>query len=167
MSRDERAAPDAIRIVDAQEADVPAILDLLYQLLDVVEDTDGMDRAKVSENAGLLMSDPDSHILVAKSGDAVVGLINFTMRRTALHEGPSGLIDELVVAREHRGRGIGKMLVSAAAERCRELGCCEVEVSTEKSNTRAREFYRECGFDQDAVLLELDLPGTERPSPSV
>jgi ribosomal protein S18 acetylase RimI-like enzyme len=90
-----------------------------------------------------------------------VGFINFSTRRTTMHLAPSGLIDELVVSRRSRGTGIGKHLIQSAVDRCRELGCCEVEVSTEKSNTRARRFYRACGFEEDAVLLELDLDNSE------
>ena len=74
-----------------------------------------------------------------------------------MHPLPSGLIDELVVTKESRNSGIGKRLILAAADKRRELGCCEVEVSTEKSNTKARGFYQSCGFDEDAVLLEMDL----------
>ena len=47
--------------------------------------------------------------------------------------------------------------MAATIERCRELGCCEVEVSTKMTNTAAREFYKRCGFDEDAVLLETQL----------
>jgi GNAT superfamily N-acetyltransferase len=76
-----------------------------------------------------------------------------------MHPRPSGLIDELVVKETSRGSGIGKQLVQAAISRCRELGCSELEVSTEKSNVKARQFYKTCGFEEDAVLLELDLEG--------
>jgi GNAT superfamily N-acetyltransferase len=67
------------------------------------------------------------------------------------------LIDELVVAKTYRGRGIGKVLIEAATDKCRELGCCEVEVSTEMTNDKARAFYKSCGFKEDSVLLEYDL----------
>lgn len=74
-----------------------------------------------------------------------------------MHPGPSGLIDELVVSKSSRGAGIGKQLIQAVIDKCRESGCYEVEVSTEKSNTKARRFYKTCGFEEDAVLLELGL----------
>jgi hypothetical protein len=37
------------------------------------------------------------------------------------------------------------------------LGCCELEVSSLKSNTAARDFYKKCGFEEEALLLEMDL----------
>ena len=51
------------------------------------------------------------------------------------------------------------MLISGVIDRCRQLGCCEVEVSTLMRNEKARTFYKKCGFDEDAVLLEMDLDG--------
>jgi GNAT superfamily N-acetyltransferase len=94
---------------------------------------------------------------VAAREGTPVGFINFTVRQTVLHRGPSGLIDELVVAEEHRGRGVGKQLVLAAIEKCRRLRCCEVEVSTEKANLEAKEFYKQCGFEEKGTLFEVDL----------
>jgi ribosomal protein S18 acetylase RimI-like enzyme len=35
-------------------------------------------------------------------------------------------------------------------------GCCEIEVSTERSNEAAQEFYRRHGFSHEAVLFEED-----------
>jgi ribosomal protein S18 acetylase RimI-like enzyme len=141
----------------ATEADLPSIKPLLLEVMDVMDNTEGFDVEQSFENCIILIRDPAHHMLVAKDKDTVVGFVNFTTRKTIMHPRPSGLIDELIVSRSHRGLGIGKRLILAAIQKCRELECCEVEVSTEKSNTKAREFYRRCGFEEDAMLLELDL----------
>jgi GNAT superfamily N-acetyltransferase len=94
---------------------------------------------------------------VASADGAPVGFIHFAVRQTILHRGPSALIDELVVAEEYRGKGIGGELVLAVIEKCKQLGCCEVEVSTEETNTEAREFYEKCGFEERGVLYEAEL----------
>jgi ribosomal protein S18 acetylase RimI-like enzyme len=151
--------PSNITIGPATEADLPSIKPLLLELMDAMDNAEGFYIDQAVENCHVLIKDPASHILLAKDKDAVVGFINFTTRKTLMHPGLSGLIDELVVSSSHRGLRIGENLLLAAIEKCRELGCCEVEVSTEKSNTRAREFYRRCGFEEDAVLLEINLEG--------
>ena len=89
--------------------------------------------------------------------ESVVGFIHFITRTTLLHYKLSGLVDELVVARDYKKKGVGKALIHAAAEQCRQLGCCELEVSTEFSNTAAREFYKGCGFSERGVILEQEL----------
>jgi ribosomal protein S18 acetylase RimI-like enzyme len=157
--RNKQKVSNDIMIIPATEADLPLIKLLLLELMIAMNDTEGFDVERFLENCRILIKDPAHHLLLAKDKDKVVGLVNFTTRKTILHPGPSGLIDELIVSRSHRGRGIGKILLLAAIEECRKLGCCEVEVSTEKSNTRSREFYRKCGFKEDAVLLEINLEG--------
>lgn len=148
---------NAILIREPLESELAAIDGLLAELVDAIEDADEFDLATARQNCRALFDDPGSHFLVAVAGGTLVGFINFTTRQTILHPAPSGLIDELVVTRTQRGRGIGRQLIAAALETCRQLGSCEVEVSTEASNQAARQFYARCGFEQEAVLLEAHL----------
>ena len=148
---------ERIIIENAKISDLPQIEILLRDLIDAIENTENMDIDNALSNCRQMIDDPNSHILVARLGNDVVGFVNFTTRMTILHNTPSGLIDELVVAKAHRGRGIAKLLVETATNKCRDLGCCEVEVSTEITNEKARAFYKSCGFEEDAVLLEYGL----------
>jgi len=142
-------------ILEATEADLPAIEALLIELINTLDNSQGFTTQKIIDNCHLLINRTDSHLLVAKIDEIVVGLINFSLRQTATAPGTTGLIDELIVSKDYRGQGIGKKLVSAAINKCRQLGCCELEVSTEKTNTKAREFYKRCGFNEDAFFLEM------------
>ena len=148
---------NGIVIRKARKSDLPAIKRLLAELIDAMDDTECIDMRVAPGVWERLLADARSHFLVAAAGGTSVGLIHFTTRQTVLHRSPSGMIDELVVTAGYQGKGIGKQLVLAAIERCRQLGCCEVEVSTEQTNLEAREFYRKCGFDKTEVLFELDL----------
>jgi GNAT superfamily N-acetyltransferase len=146
-----------ILIRRAKESDLRAIEKLLEDLINAMDDTEGIDTGTALENCERLLNDANSHFLVAAREGTPVGFINFTVRQTILHQGPSALIDELVVAEEYRGKGVGRQLVQAAIEKCRRLGCSEVEVSTEKTNLKAREFYKQCGFEERGTLFEVDL----------
>ena len=144
-----------LSVVEARESDVQGIKNLLVELIRSMQSSEGVESRRILMNCRTLMEHPHSFLIVAKDGDSVVGFINFSLRQTLLHRGPSGLIDELIITQDYRGRGVGWQLVEAAFEKCGELGCCEVEVSTEKSNEEAREFYKRCGFQEDAVLFEF------------
>jgi GNAT superfamily N-acetyltransferase len=146
-----------ILIRKAKKSDLPAIGKLLEDLTNAMDDTEGIETGIAIKTCERLMDDTSSHILVAAMEGTPVGLINLTIRQTILHRSPSALIDELVVAEEYRGKGVGKQLVLAALEKCRQLGCCEVEVSTEKTNSKAREFYKRCDFEERGMLFEADL----------
>lgn len=148
---------NSILIRKAKESDLPTIGKLMAELIEAMDDTKGIDIKLALENCRNLINDANSYLLVAEEGDTVIGFINFTARRTVLHSGLSGQIDELVVTKSYRGKGVGQQLIYAAIEKCKQLGCCEVEVSTEKVNTKSREFYKRCGFKERGVILEVDL----------
>ena len=146
-----------ILVREATESDLPAIGKLLEDLTDAMDNTEGIDAGIARRTCEHLLNDDKSHFLVAAKEKMPVGFINFTVRQTILHRSPSGLIDELVVAEEYRSKGVGKQLVLAAIEKCRQLGCCEVEASAERTNVAAREFYKQCGFEERGTLFEADL----------
>jgi len=146
-----------IIIREARESDLLTIGKLTLELIEAMGNTEGIDIKLIAENCRNLLNEVNSHILVAEIEGVVAGFVNFTTRKTILHRGLSGLIDELIIAKSYRGKGIGKQLLSSAIKKSRQLGCCEVEVSTEKTNIKAREFYRQCGFTERGVLFEIDL----------
>jgi GNAT superfamily N-acetyltransferase len=146
-----------ILIRKATESDLPVIRKLLAELVNAIDDTEGIDIGIALKTCSSLSKDASSHFLVAEIEGSPVGFINFTIRQTMLHRSPSALIDELVVAKEYQGKGVGKQLVVAAIEKCKQLGCCEVEVSTEKTNVKARKFYKKCGFTERGILFEVNL----------
>jgi len=146
-----------VSIRKAAASDMPVIGRLLGELINAMSNAEDMDISTALRTCERLLHDESSQMLVAEVEGTPVGFINFSIRQTILHQSPSALVDEFVVAETYRGRGIGKQLVLAAVGRCKELGCCEVEVSTEKTNTEAREFYRKCGFEERGTLFEADL----------
>lgn len=146
-----------ILVRKARRTDLPVIRGLLVELINAMDDTECIDMRITLKTWERLLKDAGSHFLVATAQGSPVGFIHFTTRQTVLHRNPSAMIDELVVTKEYQGKGIGKQLVLATIERCKQLGCCEVEVSTEKTNVEARRFYKKCGFDKTEVLFEVDL----------
>ena len=146
-----------IVIRKGKKSDLPVLKRLLVELINAMDDTACIDMRVAPKHWEQLFRDARSHFLVATAGGTPVGLIHLTIRQTVLHRSPSGMIDELIVTNEYQGKGIGKQLVLAAIDRCRQLGCCEVEVSTEQTNLKARRFYRKCGFVKEEILFELDL----------
>jgi GNAT superfamily N-acetyltransferase len=143
--------------VEAIESDLPAIIALLEELSSHLEKSHDLDQQQLMSNGLALMHDPRAHILLAKDGVNAIGLIHFSTRKTALHPTSSALIDELIITESYRDKGIGGELLKAAIMKCRQMGCCELEVSMESSNHKAREFYNKHGFTDESVLLELEL----------
>ena len=147
-----------MRIRQATVEDSAVIAQLMAQLIEA----SGYEGWQVSpeqvEESLRKMANSDAYqVLLAEDEGQVVGLLSLSFRHTLFHSAPSALIDELVVERAHRRRGVGQQLMTEAIKRCRAPGCCEVEVSTERSNEAAQEFYRQHGFSHEAVLFELEF----------
>ncbi|EHR79752.1 hypothetical protein OCC_02209 [Thermococcus litoralis DSM 5473] len=141
----------------AQESDLNEIKSLIIELIETLESQEGIDENAVFENCKKLLTTPNAYLLVAELNGKVVGALHLNIRRTILHSAPSALIDELVASKELRNQGIGRKLIRAAMELCKELRHTEIEVSTEISNLKAREFYKSMGFEEVGILLEMDL----------
>lgn len=146
-----------ICIRKAKESDLPAIEKLIVELIESMKTKEDFDPTIAIKNCRNFLHNSSSYLLVAERDRAVIGFINITIRLTLLHPGGSGLIDELIVGKAYRKKGIGKLLIDATIEKCKQLGCCEVEVSTEFTNTTARRFYKNSGFEERGVTLEKDL----------
>jgi ribosomal protein S18 acetylase RimI-like enzyme len=142
---------------EAEESDLPALESLTLELIHSLEDSTGIDVQHAVENCTALLHDPHFYFFVAQVNETLVGFTLFTLRKTLLHRGLSGVITELIVTEKYRGKGIGKQLIFTAIKYCKKLGCCEVEVSTEQSNMSARELYKRSGFEERGILFEVDL----------
>ena len=63
----------------AKESDLPTISKLVRELVDSVENREGINKDLVSRNCQTLLHTPNSHILLAETDGKAVGLINFTV----------------------------------------------------------------------------------------
>lgn len=86
--------------------------------------------------------------------EAPLGLITCSTRPNLYHAGESALIEELVVAEEARGRGVGGDLLHQLLSRLDARGCAEVSVTTMPGNQRTIRFYKAHGLTDEAVFLE-------------
>ena len=96
---------------------------------------------------------PPNVLLVATDeADRVVGY-------TAVHP-EDGEMFLLFVDPAHAGRGIGRMLLSAAHDALRLAGCDEAFLFTHEQNERALAVYARAGYRPDGSSRESDFRGT-------
>lgn len=92
----------------------------------------------------------NSTLLIAEEDGNIVGLLDFlggSMAEEA-HAGSFGLS----VARDHRGRGIGSMLVGSLIEWAPTVGVSRIEVRAWSTNPRALALYERLGFEREGLL---------------
>ncbi len=96
--------------------------------------------------ARLAEPDPAREVLVACHRGGMVGVLVWH-RLHPVHLAPAwGLISALVVDEGARGGGIGARLLAAAERRARDLGCCQLELSSSLKREGAHRFYLAQGY---------------------
>ena len=145
-----------VRIRSATPDDASDAARLMVQL---AEHTSGRIDPGVEDRLRAMIKLPQYAIFVAEDEEEaqVVGLLSASQRWTLWHTGPCALIEELVVDKAARRQGVGRALIGAALDWARGQGCSEVEVSTDHDNIDAQAFYRQLGFESEALLLEYEL----------
>ena len=142
----------------AGEADVPELLRLMAALYD----EDGavrLDIAAAEQALRQLLALPEAGaVWVAETAGRAIGYVAVTYGFSLEYHGRDAFIDELYVAPEHRGRGIGRAAIAVAEAACRVRGVRALHLEVERANVRAETLYRRAGFlDQDRRLMTRRL----------
>ena len=131
----------------ALESDLPQLLSLYAQL--------GQDDGSVlplEEAAGIywkMKSYPDYRLYVALDEDRVIGTFAMLVMDNLGHLGaPSAILEDVVVAKELRGQGIGKLMMEYANDLCRQKGCYKMSFSSNMNREAAHRFYETLGFQK-------------------
>jgi GNAT superfamily N-acetyltransferase len=101
------------------------------------------------------LADEDNVILVAERDSQVVGVLHIILYLDIVHGATNCHINLFLVKEGYRGKGIGKSLLNEAIKLARERGVAEIHVDTVFED--AANFYREFGFKDDGIWLELPL----------
>jgi N-acetylglutamate synthase len=140
--------PEPITLRPLAIADYDAII-ALWQQAEGVEVAEGDGREDI---AGYLRRNPGLSRVAQRDGQIVGAVL-------CGHDGRRGLIYHLAVAKECRGRGLGRQLVNECIEGLRACGIKRAILLVAKDNTGGREFWLSTGFEEieGAQALGIDI----------
>ena len=101
-----------------------------------------------------LREHPTTLVFLARFGDDYAGVAVCFRGFSTFAARPLINIHDLAVAPEHRGRGVGRRLLTAIADKGRALGCCKLTLEVLENNQRARRIYEAAGFSQAVYRQE-------------
>jgi GNAT superfamily N-acetyltransferase len=81
------------------------------------------------------------HALVAEDAGHLIGLAHYIFHRSTIFVGPTCYLQDLFTATSARGKGVGRALIEATAERARAGGSPRLYWHTHETNTDARALY--------------------------
>jgi len=156
-----------MRIRKAEEKDIPRIMELLGQVLELHAEIrpdifiPGTTKYTVTELAELLKQE-DKPIYIAVNDEDVCRGYAFCQLKeqdfsTNMVQFKSLFIDDLCVDKDARGQHIGEYLFEYVKQEAKKLGCYEVTLNVWAGNTSAEHFYEKMGMKTQERRMEYIL----------
>ena len=104
------------------------------------------------------MSRGQSVVLIAEGPNGLaIGFAQLFPSFSSVLSAPIYVLSDLFVAPVARGRGVGTLLLKAAAETGRVAGAVRLEPSTANTNVLAQRLYEALGWKRDEEFYQYDL----------
>jgi GNAT superfamily N-acetyltransferase len=141
-----------VRIENASIDDLPGLADLLDDLFR--HEADFLpDREKQMRGLRLILEQPSrGRIFVLRGPQGIFGMINLLITISTAEGGFVLLLEDLVVHRDHRGRGFGSRLLHHAIDFAKEKNFLRITLLTDKPNDATTRFYLRHGFVQSEMI---------------
>jgi GNAT superfamily N-acetyltransferase len=145
-----------IKIRDAADGDLPGILRVLAE-----SGIDGgrsftLEEARV--HLARIRSWPGFRLLVAFADGEIAGTYTLViMDKLGKRGTPAGVVEDVAVAPECQGQGIGRAMMAHALEECRKAGCYKLALSSNAKRTDAHRFYESLGFERHGYSFAVFL----------
>jgi ribosomal protein S18 acetylase RimI-like enzyme len=103
----------------------------------------------------------DSHLLVYEDdANQLMGFVQLYPVLSTVSLAPRWILNDLFVAPDARGQGIGRALMQAAAELARDHGVPRLSLSTQTGNGAAQRLYESLGWQRNdafyGYILDID-----------
>jgi GNAT superfamily N-acetyltransferase len=147
-----------MKIRKAIEADIPQLLPLMRELAEFEKYAESFAITEdILREQGFRRSPPDFYCFVVEDNDALLGILVYYFVAFTYRAKPSLIVKELYVAESHRSKGVGNLLMKAAAREAERAGCGMIKWWVAKWNERGIEFYLRLGAKIDPDWHEFQL----------
>jgi ribosomal protein S18 acetylase RimI-like enzyme len=92
-----------------------------------------------------LLAEPSTIAYLA--GEPAAGIALVTLRSNVWYDGPVALLDELYVAPDRRGHGLGAAMIRLLIADAKEEGVSAIEINVDAEDVDAQRFYERQGFN--------------------
>jgi ribosomal protein S18 acetylase RimI-like enzyme len=105
------------------------------------------------------LEDPDMAVLVADDKGEVIGYAYAAVEGYDYMtlRGPAGVLHDIIIDPEHRGKGVGRLLLGAALEFFKSRGLPRVVLSTAEQNEAAQRLFASMGFRRTMIEMTREL----------
>lgn len=131
--------------------DVPSLIPLLSILFSIEEDFT-FDAKKQQRGLELLLLQESSTIFLAENDGTVVGMVNGQLLISTAEGTTALLIEDLVVAPDHRNKKIAQSLIQTLGDWAYTRGATRMQLLADINNKDALSFYKKCDWTQTKLI---------------
>jgi GNAT superfamily N-acetyltransferase len=147
---------DSIVIREANEEDIPAIIDI-YRTAGIGGENN-FSVAEASAHLSVLKQYPSFRVFVALIGQTVIGTYELLVMDNMAKRGKKeGIAGDVAVHPHHQGRGVGRAMMEHAMEQCRIANCYKLSLSSNLKREDAHKFYDSLGFERHGYSFQVEL----------
>jgi len=167
MQKPENGRSKKMNIRKAEEKDIPRLLALLGQVLQIHAEIrpdifiPGTTKYTVCELAELLQQEDKPIYVAVNEDDVCMGYAFCQLKEqpfsTNMVPFKSLFIDDLCIDKQARGQHIGESLFDYVKQQAKALGCYEVTLNVWTGNTSAEHFYEKMGMKTKERQMEYIL----------
>lgn len=147
----------------ATRDELPQLVALLGMLFSQEAEFVPDDAKQARALAKILSDETVGRIYVAREAGRVVAMASLLYSISTAEGGLAASFEDLIVAPDRRGRGIGSALLRHVVAEARRQGVLRLTLHTDADNRRAQALYAKVGFAASGMLaMRLHLTGEEK-----
>lgn len=128
--------------------------DGFLESLDSLKTASNISKEKAVAILKKITANPDHVIFVAALDGKIIGATTLIIEQKFIHDGGLvGHIEDVVVSKEHEGRGIGFKIMQTALEYAKSQGCYKTILDCDD---KVRPFYERLGFKRHSNGMRFD-----------
>ncbi len=140
-----------IRIRKIEESDLD---NGFLESLDNLKKASSLSKEKARDILKEISANPNHVIFVAVLNDKIIGSTTLLIEQKFIHDGGLvGHIEDVVVSKEHEGRGIGFKIMQAALDYAKSQGCYKTILDCDD---KVKPFYERLGFKRHSNGMRFD-----------
>jgi ribosomal protein S18 acetylase RimI-like enzyme len=147
---------ETVRLRYARHTDAKNIVELLGQL-DRPLPENKSEAVKFERLVNEYITCGDRGIILAIIGSEVIGLVSFVVLNRLNHLTKEFWIPDLIVLKEYRNQGVGKLLIQKCELIAKRRRCYRIRLESRNDRIDSHQFYKKVGFKQIALVFEKSL----------
>jgi ribosomal protein S18 acetylase RimI-like enzyme len=146
-----------VSVRPAEPRDIDAMVSLLETLFTIEADF-AFDAAKHRAGLKVLLESGQACVLVAEREGRVAGMVSVQTVISTAEGGPVGWVEDLVVAEDCRGLGLGRRLLEQLETWAIRNGLSRLQLLADRNNGPALGFYERLGWAETSLIALRKFP---------